>query len=322
MRPIYRLAFALALAAVTSEAQAQGYPTGPVRIVVPFAAGGAVDTVARVVGQRMSEFLKQPVVIENRPGAGGNLGTDAVAKSPPDGYTILLTTNGHAISPSLYRKLPYDPLRDFIPVTQLNASTLVLVASKKTPVQSVAEMIALAKSKPGGLTYGSTGVGNPLHLTMEMLKQQAGVEIVGVPYRGDAPLLTALTAGEVDLAVTPLPTTRAHVESGNLRALAVAGATRNQALPNVPTIAEQGVPGFTSSSWHGFFVPAQTPHDVVLRIYQDTKRALESPDVRERLVAMGIDPVATSPDAFAALVKRDIERFAEVVKKAQIPLQD
>ena len=207
-------------------------------------------------------------------------------------------------------------------MTQLNASTLVLVASKKLAVQSVAEMIALAKSKPGTLTYGSTGVGNPLHLTMEMLKQQAGIEVVGVPYRGDAPLLTALTAGEVDLAVTPLPTTRAHVEAGNLRALGVAGATRNQALPNVPTIAEQGVSGFASSSWHGFFVPAQTPQDIVLRIYQDTKRALESPDVRGRLTGMGIDPVATTPDAFAALLKRDIERFAEVVRKAQIPLQD
>jgi tripartite-type tricarboxylate transporter receptor subunit TctC len=323
MKRIFRWAFALgALATLAGESPAQTYPTGPVRIVVPFAAGGAIDTVARLIGQKLSESLKQPVVIENRPGAGGNVGTDAVAKSAPDGYTLLLTTNGHAISPSLYRKLPYDPIKDFAPVTQLHASTLVLVAGKKLAAQSLMEMIALAKSKPGSLSYGSTGVGNPLHLTMEMLKQQAGIDLVAVPYRGDAPLLTALTAGEIDVAVTPLPTTRPHIEAGNLRALGVAGAARNPAIPNVPTIAEQGVAGFDSTSWHGFFVPAQTPREIVLRLYEDSKKVLEAPDVRERLANLGIQPVGSAPDAFAALLKRDIERFAEVVKKAQIPQQD
>ncbi len=245
MKHILRLVFALlALATLSAESRAQTWPTGPVRIVVPFAAGGAIDTVARLIGQKLSESLKQPVVIENRPGAGGNVGTDAVAKSAPDGYTLLLTTNGHAISPSLYRKLPYDPIRDFAPVTQLHASTLVLVAGKKLPAQSLAEMIAAAKTQPGSLSYGSTGVGNPLHLTMEMLKLQAGIDVIGVPYRGDAPLLTALTAGEIDMAVSPLPTTRPHIEAGNLRALGVTGAKRNPAIPNVPTIAEQGLAGF------------------------------------------------------------------------------
>ncbi len=323
MKHILRLAFAvLALAALSGESRAQAWPTGPVRIVVPFAAGGAIDTVARLIGQRLSEQLKQPVVIENRPGAGGNVGTDAVAKSAPDGYTVLLTTNGHAISPSLYRKLPYDPIRDFAPVTQLHASTLVLVAGKKLAARSLVEMIAAAKAQPGSLSYGSTGVGNPLHLTMEMLKLQAGIDVVGIPYRGDAPLLTALTAGEIDMAVSPLPTTRPHIEAGNLRALGVTGAKRNPAVPDMPTIAEQGMPGFDSSSWHGFFVPAQTPREIVLRLYEESRKVLDAPDIRERLAKMGIEPVATPPDAFAALVKRDIEKFAEVVKKAQIPPQD
>ena len=323
MKHILRLAFAfLALAALSGESRAQAWPTGPVRIVVPFAAGGAIDTVARLIGQRLSEQLKQPVVIENRPGAGGNVGTDAVAKSAPDGYTLLLTTNGHAISPSLYRKLPYDPIRDFAPVTQLHASTLVLVAGKKLAAQSLAAMIAAAKAQPGSLSYGSTGVGNPLHLTMEMLKLQAGIDVVGIPYRGDAPLLTALTAGEIDMAVSPLPTTRPHIEAGNLRALGVTGAKRNPAVPDMPTIAEQGMPGFDSSSWHGFFVPAQTPREIVLRLYEESRKVLDAPDIRERLAKMGIEPVATAPDAFAALVKRDIEKFAEVVRKAQIPPQD
>ena len=323
MKHILRLAFALlALTALPGEGRAQAWPTGPVRIVVPFAAGGAIDTVARLIGQRLSEQLKQPVVIENRPGAGGNVGTDAVAKSAPDGYTLLLTTNGHAISPSLYRKLPYDPIRDFAPVTQLHASTLVLVAGKKLAAQSLAEMIAAAKAQPGSLSYGSTGVGNPLHLTMEMLKLQAGIEVVGIPYRGDAPLLTALTAGEIDMAVSPLPTTRPHIEAGNLRALGVTAAKRNPAVPDMPTIAEQGMPGFDSSSWHGFFVPAQTPREIVLRLYEESRKVLDAPDIRERLAKMGIEPVATPPDAFAALVKRDIEKFAEVVRKAQIPPQD
>jgi tripartite-type tricarboxylate transporter receptor subunit TctC len=323
MKHILRLVFwLLALAALSAESRAQTWPTGPVRIVVPFAAGGAIDTVARLIGQKLSESLKQPVVIENRPGAGGNVGTDAVAKSAPDGYTLLLTTNGHAISPSLYRKLPYDPIRDFAPVTQLHASNLVLVAGKKLAAQSLVQMIAAAKAQPGSLSYGSTGVGNPLHLTMEMLKLQAGIDVIGIPYRGDAPLLTALTAGEIDMAVSPLPTTRPHIEAGNLRALGVTGAKRNPAIPNVPTIAEQGLTGFDSSSWHGFLVPAQTPREIVQRLYEESRKVLDMPDVRERLAKMGIEPVGSPPDAFAALVKKDIEKFAEVVRKAQIPPQD
>jgi tripartite-type tricarboxylate transporter receptor subunit TctC len=318
----------VAVAAVTAlgltagETRAQAYPTKQVRIVVPFAAGGAVDALARLVGAKLSESLKQPVVIENRPGAGGNLAADAVAKSTPDGHTILLTTNGHAISPSLYRTLPYDTIKDFIPVTQLISSSLVLVANPKLPATSVPELIAHGKATPGGLTYGSTGVGNPLHLTMEMLKHRAGIQAVAVPYRGDAPLLTALLAGEVPMAITPLATTRPHVEAGKLRALAVTGAARSPALPNVPTVAEQGVAGFNSASWQGFFVPAHTPREIVALIQQETKKALAAPDVLERLKTFGAEPVGSTPEEFENRFRADIAAFAQIVRDARIPQQD
>ena len=248
--------------------------------------------------------LKQPVIIENRPGAGGNLAADAVAKSAPDGHTILLTTNGHAISPSLYRTLPYDTIKDFIPVTQLIASSLVLVANPKVPAKSVPELIALAKSTPGGLTYGMTGVGTPLHLTMEMLKHATGIALTAVPYRGDAPLLTALVAGEVPMAITPLATTRPHVEAGTLRAVAVTGATRSPALPDVPTVAEQGVAGFASSSWQGFFVPAHTPREIVAVIQQATSKVLDLPEVRERLKLFGSEAGRIDPGGIRAPLPR------------------
>jgi tripartite-type tricarboxylate transporter receptor subunit TctC len=315
----------LALAAfglATTGSRAQTYPSRQIRIIVPFAAGGAVDALARLVGAKISEQVKQPAVIENRPGAGGNLAADAVAKSAADGYTILLTTNGHAISPSLYRTLPYDTIKDFIPVTQLIASSLVLVANPKVQAKSVPELIALAKATPGGLSYGSTGIGNPLHLTMEMLKHATGMPGVAVPYRGDAPLLTALVAGEVPMAITPLATTRPHVEAGTLRAIAVMGATRSPAMPDVPTAAEQGVAGFNSSSWQGFFVAAHTPREIVTVIQQQTRKALDAPDVRERLKTFGAEPVGSTPEEFERRFRDDIVAFARIVRDARIPQQD
>jgi tripartite-type tricarboxylate transporter receptor subunit TctC len=317
------LAIACILGAFAFESvNAQSYPSQPVRIVVPFAAGGAVDTVARLVGQKMSESLGQPVVIENKPGAGGNLAADTVARAAPDGYTILLTTNGHAISPSLYRTLPFDVMKDFVPVTQLIESPLLLVASNKLPVNSLKDLVKLAKEKPGGLNYGSTGVGNPLHLSMEMLKKATGIDIAAIPYKGDAPLNTALLAGEVDLAIVPVATGRANVENKLVKGLAVTTAQRSKAMPDLPTVAEQGVPGFDTGSWQGFFAPANTPRDIVQRLYQEAKKALDAPDVRERLRALVAEPVASTPEDFAQKFKDDVAKFAKIAKDANIPMQN
>jgi len=288
---------------------------------VPFAAGGAVDILARLLGSKLSESIGQPVLVENRAGVGGNLGADAVAKSPPDGTTILQTPNGQAITPALYRNLPFDPVKDFTPVTQLVASTLILVASPHLKVASTQQLIALAKAKPGSLNYGSSGVGNPLHLTMEMFKHAAGIDILAVPYRGDAQINAALIAGEVQVAVVPLATARPLVEDGQLRALAVTGARRAAALPNVPTIAET-IPGFESSSWQGWFVAAKTPRDTVEFIQRETAKILTAPDVRERLMAMVYEPVGSTPKEFDAYFQAEVAKFAKVVEAAHIPKQD
>src|SRR5215510_6444066 len=320
-----RLCLALALATFAlpaGGAVAQTYPNKPIRIVVPFVAGGAVDMLARMIGAKLSESLGQPVIVENRPGAGGNVAADAVAKSPPDGYTILQNTNGQAISPAIYRSLPFDVVRDFIPVTQLVASQLVLAASPKLEATSLKELIALAKAKPGSLNYGMTGVGNPLHLTMEMFKTAAGVDIQPVPYRGDAAIFPALITGEIQVAVTPMATSLPHVTAGTVRALAVAGAKRSAAVPDVPTVAESGLAGFESSSWQGWFVPANTPRETVGIIQRAVAKALTAPDLLERLRVTGNEAVGSTPEEFAAVFKTDLAKFAKVVKEAHIPMQD
>lgn len=320
------LSFAIALGLVAlgpaaAHAQAERYPARPIRIVVPFAAGGAVDTLARLVGGKLGESIGQPVIIENRAGAGGNLAAEIVAKAAADGYTILLTTNGLAIAPSLYNKLPFDPAQDFRPVTQVVASALVLVASPKSELKTVQEFVAAAKARPGGLNYGSTGIANPLHLTMEMIKIAAGLDVQPVPYRGDAPLMAALIAGEIEVAVVPMITARPHIDGGRLRALAVTAGRRSSALPDVPTLMEQGV-AVDSSSWNALFAPAQTPPEIVETIQRETRKVLGLADVRERINGFGAEPVGSTPDEFAALFKADILRFARIVEDAKIPKQD
>jgi len=319
-----RLGLLLALTFATlnaGHAFAQSYPNRPVRVLVPFAAGGAVDTLARLVGQKLSEGLGQAVIIENRPGAGGNLASDVLAKSPPDGYTVLQTVNGIAISPSLYKSLPFDVHKDFIAVTQLVQSQLLLVANPKLEANNVAELIKLAKSKPGGLNYGSTGVGNPLSLTMEMLKSATGMQVQAITYRGDAPANAALIAGEIQLGVMPMSTTLPLVESGQLKALAIGGAKRSPAMPNVPTVAET-LPGFESTSWQGYFVPAGTPREIVLKLQQETAKALKHPDVIERLKAGGNEGVGSTPEEFDARFRADIVKFAKIISDAKIPKLD
>jgi len=313
---------ALVLAAVTaSSAHAQSYPNRPIRLIVPFAAGGAVDVLARLLGAKLSDQLGQPVVVENRPGAGGTLAADAVAKAPPDGYTILQNTNGAAIAPALYKSLPFDAATDFAPVTQLVASNLILVASPKSGITTFQELVARAKADPGKLNYGSSGVGNPLHLTMEMIKHATGIDILAVPFRGDAQINAALIAGDVEVAVVPLATAVPLIQDGRIRGLAITGAKRSPTVPNIPTVAESGVPGFASTSWQGWFMPAKTPPAIVARIQQETAKALALPDVRDRLAGMAYEGIGDPPAEFDSYYKAEIVKFSKVIADANIPKQ-
>jgi tripartite-type tricarboxylate transporter receptor subunit TctC len=316
----FALAALFALLCATS-AHAQSYPSRPIRLVVPFAAGGAVDVLARLLGSKLSDQVGQPVVVENKPGAGGTLAADMVAKSPPDGYTILQNTNGAAIAPALYKTLPFDAEHDFAPVTQLVASNLILVASPKSGIASMKELIERAKANPGKLNYGSSGLGNPLHLTMEMIKHATGMDILAVPFRGDAQINAALITGEVEVAVVPLATAVPLIQDGRIRGLAVTGARRSATVPDIPTVAESGVPGFASNSWQGWFMPGKTPAGIVERIQRETAKALEQPEVRARLAAMAYEGVGNPPVAFSAYYKDEIAKFTKVIADANIPKQ-
>ena len=305
----------------SATALAQGYPGKPVHLVVPFAAGGAVDTVARALGQKLGESWRQPVLVDNRPGAGGNIAADAVAKAAADGYTLLITTQGFAISPGLYKKLPFDAARDFAPVTQLTSSFLVLVCSPQLQAQSIRELIALAKSRPGAVNYGSTGVGAPPHLQGELLKSTSGVDMLHVPYKGDAPLTQALLAGEVQVAFMPLAGVLPHIKSGRLRALGVSGKARSATMPDVPTFTEAGLP-FEFTGWLGIFAPAGVPRELAAQIQRDVAKAIVAPDLLERWPAWGYEPVGNPPGEFAAKVASDTAMYARVIRDAGIPLQD
>jgi tripartite-type tricarboxylate transporter receptor subunit TctC len=315
------IAVVLFASSMAPSAQAQNYPSRPIRLVVPFAAGGAVDVLARLLGAKLSNQVGQPVIVENRPGAGGTLAADAVAKSPPDGYTILQNTNGAAIAPALYKSLPFDAVHDFAPVTQLVASNLILVASPKSGIATMKDLLARAKANPGTLNYGSSGVGNPLHLTMEMLKHATGTDIVAVPFRGDAQINAALISGEVEVAVVPLATAVPLIEDGRIRGLAITGAQRSPTLPDIPTIAESGVSGFASNSWQGWFMAAKTPEAIVERIQQETAKALALPDVRARLATMAYEGVGDPPAQFDAYYQAEIVKFGKVIADAKIPKQ-
>jgi tripartite-type tricarboxylate transporter receptor subunit TctC len=311
--------FALGLA---GEALGQSYPSKNVRIVVPFPAGGGVDTMARILGTKLSDRLGQTVLVEHKPGAGGNIGADVVAKSPPDGYTVLLTVNGLSASPALYRSLPFDPVKAFEPITQVAASQFVLVGSPKLEAKTLQDVIALARAKPGKLNYGSSGVGAPLHMQAEMFKHGAGLDIAHIPYRGDAPMLTALLAGDIDIGFMPVGTGVAQVQSGAVKGLAVTGRKRLKALPDLPTLAESGVKGLEDGSWYGLFAPAGTPRDIVVRLQKEMAEVLKSPDVVQRISVTGYEPVGSTPDEFAAFFKADVAKFAKVVADAKIPKFD
>ena len=306
-----KYAFALA-ALVTSLAMpayaAEPFPNRPMRLVVPFPAGGATDVVARMIAQKAGDQAGQPFIVDNRGGAAGNIGADNVAKSPGDGYTILQTVNALSLSPALYRKLQFDPVKDLTTVTQLTASPLIIVANAKTGINSLQDLIDRAKAKPGALNFGSGGVGNPQHLTMEMLKAQAGLDIVHVPFKGDAPLFNSLIAGDIELACTPLSTALPHIQAGTLKALAVTSAKRNSAFPDTPAVAEF-YPGFVSTSWQGWFVSASTPKDIVTKLNGYARGALQSPEALEMLRKFGSEPVGSSPDEFARAFAAEVDRF-------------
>jgi len=306
------------VAAVLSTAALAQYPARPIKIVVTIPPGGAPDITARLVGQKVSESIGQPVVVENRPGANGNTAADLVAKSPPDGYTLLLAADSLiAINPHLYARMPIDTLKELTPVASLVANQFVLSVNPSLPVKSFQEFIDYAKKANPPLNYASGGNGSQHQLTMEMLKARAGINLVHVPYRGGAPATTATMAGEV-AAMFAGTSTAPQIKAGRLRALAVSGATRSSAFPEVPTIAEF-YPGFENSIWLGLFGPAGLPQEVLTRLRAETKKALETAEVREKLhAAGGLEPLITSPEEFSALIRRDHERFGKLIKDVGI----
>jgi len=322
LRPVHRLLLGVLLGLMGPAASAQGFPSKPLHIVVPYAAGGAVDTIARAFAPHLTAGFGQPVIVDDKPGAGANIGADAVAKSPPDGYTVLLSPAGLAISPAMYRKLPFDAAKDFQPVSQLMSSWLILVTARKVPAKSVRELLALAKANPGRLNYGSTGLGSPPHLAGELLRLLGHVDIVHVPYKGDAPMYAALLAGEVDLAFGPLAGALPHIKAVRLHLLAISDAQRSPLLPEAPTLVESGLTDFRYSGWIGVLGPAAMPRPVLDRVRDEWIRALATADIRERMPAWGYEPVGSTPEQFEARFKSDLALYARIVRDAKVPLQD
>ena len=312
-------AFALAAAAPALRAAgpADAFPSKPARIVVPFTPGGSTDILARAIGQRLSEAWGQPVVIENKPGAGGNVGVELVAKAPPDGYTIVMGHIGtFAANPALYKALPYDPVKDFAPITLVAMVPNVLVVGPAVQAKSLGELIAYAKANPGRLDYGSGGNGSAAHLATKYFRMRTGVQMQHVPYKGTGPAVADLLGGQIGVMITGALPLLPHIKSGKLRALAVASPKRLAILPDVPTIAESGYPGFAAVQWYGLFAPAATPREIVAKINRDAVRALRDPSVAERLASEGADPVGDTPEAFGAFVTSEIELWGKVIRES------
>ncbi|HEX2831227.1 MAG TPA: tripartite tricarboxylate transporter substrate binding protein [Burkholderiales bacterium] len=320
---IPRIAGALLALAWAAAAGAQGYPAKPVRVIVPIAPGGGQDFVARMVGQKLTAAFGQQFIIDNRPGAGGIIGTQLAVKSPPDGYTLVLVAASYTAQPSLYSKLPYDAVKDLAPITQLGGAPYLLVVNPTVPAKSVREFVALAKSSRGKLTYGSSGSGEMSNLSMELLKTLAGFDAVHVPYKGAAPALAAAISGEVDAFFPSITSGMPHVRSGKARVLAVTTAKRAALLPEVPTIAESGFPGYDVSGWYGLLAPAGTPNEIVNRLQQEVAKILDLPDVRDMQTANGRVPTpgGNTPQSFAANIQAEIARWAKVIKRAGIRLE-
>src|SRR3954467_10698146 len=311
MSRIAVVCFALLFA---GAALAQAYPSRAVRIVVPFPPGGTSDILARTIGARLSETFGQPVVIDNRPGAGGNIAAEHVAKSAPDGYTLIMGTSSLAISQSLYRKLTYDLLRDFAPITQAVNYANLLVVHPSTGFATVNDLLALAKAKPGTLSYGTAGNGTPPHMTGELFKAYTGVNIQHIPYKGGAPAIVDLVAGQIPMMFDNVPPLLPHVRSGRIKALAVTSLARIAVLPDVPTLHELGLKDFDAVGWNGLLAPAGTPREIVSRLHAEVVRVLAIPEVRDQLTSQGADIVGNSPEEFSAWIKTEVKKWADVVK--------
>ena len=313
--------YPLLLVLFASPALAQSYPSKPVRVVVGFPAGGPTDIVSRTIAPKMSEGLGQTVIVDNRGGAGGVIATEQVSKAAPDGHTLLMgTIGGIAVAMSLIPNRGYDTLRDFAPVTQAVTVTNLLVVHPSVPAKNVKELLAIARSKPGRLNYASSGNGTVTHLAGELFKLLGKVEITHVPFKGGAPALTALISGEVDLSYENSLVVTPHVRAGKVKALAVTGLKRSQLMPELPTIAESGLPGYNASGWYGLFVPAATPKPIVARLNQEAVKALRMPDVVKTLSSQGAEPVGNSPEEFASFVRAEIEKWANLVKVAKMKM--
>ena len=311
--------FAAAPAQAASVAAA--YPARPIRLIVPFAPGGSNDIMARIAGQKLSESLGTQVVVDNRAGGSGIIGTDIAAKAAPDGYTLLMMSLTFAVNASLYSKLPYDTEKDLTPVTLVASAPLMLVVHPSIPAKSVQELIAYAKANPGKLNFGSGGPGTTPHLAGEMLKMMAGVRMTHVPYKGGGPALTDLVGGQIQLMLENIPSTLPHAKSGRLRSLAVSGLKRSPLVPDLPTLDEAALKGYEIVGWNGLFVPSGTPRQIVTRLHGDIAKALAQPDVKERLATMGAEPVGNTPEEFRAFVKAEIVKWAKVVKAAGLKVE-
>jgi tripartite-type tricarboxylate transporter receptor subunit TctC len=307
------------LAALAPGARAQDYPAKAIRLIVPFPPGGGNDTIARMMGQKLAPALGQQIVVDNRPGAGGTIGAEQAAKAPADGYTLFLAgVASHGINPNLQKKLPYDPLRDFAGVSLIASAPLLVVVHPSLPVTSVKQLVALAKSRPGAINFASNGNGSSSHLAGELFKMMTGTDMVHIPYKGLTPALTDLLSGQVQLAFTSAVAMLPQVKAGRLRAIAMTGATRSQAIPEIPTVAEAGVPGYETGSWYGIVAPARTPRPIVERLSREVGAATRSPEISTRLVDEAVIPIGSSPDEFDAHIKRELARWAKVIARAKI----
>ena len=310
-----RLFAFLFAAALAPAALAQDYPSKPVRFVVGFTAGGATDVAARIVAQRLSESLGRTFVVDNRPGASGLIGAELVAKAPPDGYTLLVAPQtSQAVAPSLYGKIAYDPVRDFVPITIIASSPLLVTVHPSVPVKSIKELIALARARPGEVTFGSGGPGSAPHMAGELMNIEARVKMVHIPYKGEAPGVRDLLAGQITFIASTFPPLLPHVRAGKLRSLAVTSLQRAPTLPEIPTAAESGLPGFDVAAWFGMFAPAGTSPEIIKKLHADVVRVISSPDVKEKIAVQGLFVVANTPDETATFLKAEIAKWARVVK--------